>query len=173
MLIKRNAKLREGTGPPTHPHGRSFHTPKFEERTQEDTLAKERWARRKAWDLARKLYKDQGNLDQHRATFFSPCEVWRLPAPSTIKPKKREFVVDSRTSMHILSVKDFNAAELETVRFSRTPYESHHGKCGSANERRSNSACQRYGSIRDSTAPRGHTASSIIWATLQRSWIFP
>ena len=67
------------------------------------------------------LYKDQGNLDQHRATFFSPSEVWRLPAPSTIKPEKKEFVVDSRTSMHILSVKDFSAAELETVIFSRTP----------------------------------------------------
>ena len=93
-----------------------FHAP---EGTREDTLPKERWARSEAWDLAKKLYKLRGDMDQNRATFFSPSEFWRFPAPSSIKPEEREFVVDSRASMHMLSRKDLNSAELETIRVSR------------------------------------------------------
>ena len=43
------------------------------------------------------------------------------PAPSKIKPKGREFVVDSGASMHMISKKDLNSAELETVTTSRSP----------------------------------------------------
>ena len=46
---------------------------------------------------------------------------WSLPAPSVIKPEEREFVVDSATSMHMLSRKDLNSAELEPVRVSKSP----------------------------------------------------
>ena len=35
--------------------------------------------------------------------------------------EEREFVVESGSSMHMLSKKDLNAAELETARVSRTP----------------------------------------------------
>ena len=59
-----SAKVRErnsslGVVQPTHPHERSSHAPKFEERTQEHTLAKERWARSEAWDLARAVVQNQ------------------------------------------------------------------------------------------------------------------
>ena len=37
-----------------------------------------------------------------------------LPAASTIKPEEREFVVDSGASMHMVSKKDLNSAELQT-----------------------------------------------------------
>ena len=37
------------------------------------------------------------------------------------KPKEREFVVDSGASMHMVSKKDLNEAELETVRISKNP----------------------------------------------------
>ena len=37
-----------------------------------------------------------------------------ISIPSTIKPKEREFVVDSDASMHMLSRKDLNSAESET-----------------------------------------------------------
>ena len=37
------------------------------------------------------------------------------------QPEEREFVVDSGVSMHMLSRKDLNSAELETVRVSRSP----------------------------------------------------
>ena len=41
-------------------------------------------------------------------------------AASTIKPKEREFVVDS-ASMHMASRKDLNSAELDTVKVSKSP----------------------------------------------------
>ena len=44
-----------------------------------------------------------------------------MPAASTIKPEEREFVVDSGDSMHMVSKKDLNKAELETVRISKNP----------------------------------------------------
>ena len=42
-----------------------------------------------------------------------------LPSQSSKKLEEREFVVDSRASMHKLSRKDLNSAELETIRVSR------------------------------------------------------
>ena len=53
--------------------------------------------------------------------FFSPTEVWCLPAPSVIKPEEGEFVVDSGASMRRLCRKDLNSSELETVRVSESP----------------------------------------------------
>ena len=44
-----------------------------------------------------------------------------MPAASTIKPEEREFVVDSGASMHMVSRKDQNSAELETARVSKSP----------------------------------------------------
>ena len=71
--------------------------------------------------LAEHENKLRGNLDENRATFFSPSEVWCLPMQSTMKPWEMEFVVDSGASMHMLRKKDLNSNELETVRVSRTP----------------------------------------------------
>ena len=54
-----------------------------------------------------------------KATFYSPAEEWVLPAASTIEPGEREFVVDSGATMHMVSKKNLNRAELETMRMSR------------------------------------------------------
>ena len=54
-------------------------------------------------------------------TFSSPSEEWVASAASTIRPEQREFVVDSRAIMHMVSNKSLNEAELETVRVSRSP----------------------------------------------------
>ena len=60
-------------------------------------------------------------LEEHeRAKFFSPSEIRCLPA-SSLKPEKREFVVDSGESMHMISKKDLNDAELDTLTTSRRP----------------------------------------------------
>ena len=59
--------------------------------------------------------------EKNKTAFFSPSENSCLPAPSTLKPEEREFVVDSGASMHIVSKKDLNFAELETVATSRSP----------------------------------------------------
>ena len=44
-----------------------------------------------------------------------------LPAASTIQPEEREFVVGSGASMHNVSRKDLNSAELGTARASKSP----------------------------------------------------
>ena len=44
-----------------------------------------------------------------------------MPAASTINNEEREFVVDSGASMHMVSKKDLNRAELEPVRISKNP----------------------------------------------------
>ena len=44
-----------------------------------------------------------------------------MPAASTINPEEIEFVVDSGASMHMVSKKDLDKAELETVRISKNP----------------------------------------------------
>ena len=59
--------------------------------------------------------------EKYKTAFFSPSENWCLPSSSTIKPVEREFVVDSGASMHMISKKDLNSAELETVTTSRSP----------------------------------------------------
>ena len=91
--------------------------PKFEDRSQEETEWQERCAREAAWNLAKNIL----NLMEHeRATFFSPSENWCLFVPSTIKPEEREFVVHSGASMHMISRKDLNSAEFETLTTSRS-----------------------------------------------------
>ena len=114
--IARHTKIRDqnpslGFICPGEPHEHSPNAPKFEDRSQEETEWQEQGAREAAWKLAKRVLK----LKEHqRATFFSPSENRCLPA-STLKPAEREFVVDSGASMHMISIKDLNSAELETV----------------------------------------------------------
>ena len=95
------------------PHQCNPSAPKIEDRSQEETEWQERCAREAAWKLAKNIIK--------LTTFFSPSENWCLPAPSTLKPEEREFVPDSGASMHMISKKGLNSAELETVTTSRSP----------------------------------------------------
>ena len=90
----------------------------FEDRSHEETERQERCARGKAWNLTRNMYKLK---EKDKATFYSLTNEWIMPAASTMKPEEREFVVDSRASMHMVSGKDLNSAELETMRISRSP----------------------------------------------------
>ena len=55
-----------------------------------------------------------------KAAFHFPTEEWALPAASTKEPEEGEFVVDSGASMHMVSDKDLNSAELATTRTSRS-----------------------------------------------------
>ena len=103
---------------PGDPHQRNPNAPKFEDRSQEETEWQERCAREAAWKLAKNVLKLK---EHHKTAFFSPSENRCLLAPSTVKPKVREFVVDSGASIHMISKKDLNSAELETVTTSRSP----------------------------------------------------
>ena len=90
------------------PHQHSPYAMTFEDRSPGETARQERCARGK-------LKKED------KATFYSPVEEWIMPAASTIKREGREFVVDSGTSMHMVSWKDLNKIELETVWISKNP----------------------------------------------------
>ena len=70
------------------------------------------------WKLAKNIMMLR---EKDKSSFFSSTEDWCLPAPFETKPEEREFVVDSKTSMHVLSRKDLNTAALETVRISKSP----------------------------------------------------
>ena len=59
--------------------------------------------------------------EKEHVTFYSPAEEWVLPAASTKEPEVREFVEDSGGSMHVVSKRDLNSVELETMRISRSP----------------------------------------------------
>ena len=79
---------------------------------------KQRCARRKAWNLAKTIYKLK---EKDKAAFYFPAEEWVLPAASTKEAEEREIVVDSRASMHTVSKQDLNSAKLETMRTSGSP----------------------------------------------------
>ena len=87
---------------PGDPHQRNTNAPKIEDRCQEETERQERCAREAAWRLAKNIPKLK---EKNEATFFSSLENWCLPAPSTLEPEEREFVVDSGASMHMISNK--------------------------------------------------------------------
>ena len=93
------------------PHQRNPNAPKFEDRSQEETEWQEQGTREAAWKLAESILKLK---EKNEAAFFSPSENWCLPA-STLKPEELEFVVDSGASMHMISKKDLNSAEMETL----------------------------------------------------------
>ena len=105
--VARHTKIRDqnpslGYICPGEPHQRSPNTPKFEDRSQEETEWQEQSAREAAWKLAKSVLNFK---ERDRATFFSPSENRCLPA-STLKPEEREFVVDSGASMHMIIRKD-------------------------------------------------------------------
>ena len=97
----------------SEPHERGPSAPKFGERSHEETLHQERCARRVASDLATRKNKLK-NAD--KATFCTPVEA-RVPK----SPEEREFVFDSRASMHMMSKKELSSDELDTLRRSRNP----------------------------------------------------
>ena len=58
-------------------------------------------------------------------------------------------MVDSRASMHMVSMRDLNSAEMETMRTSKTSDDGDNGQRQGANKKRSHGTCQRIGFIRD------------------------
>ena len=99
-------------------HQRSPSAMKFEDRSHEETERQQRCARSKAWNLANHINKLK---EKDKAAFHFPAEEWILPAASTKEPEERDIVVDSGASMHMVSKKHHNSAELETMRTSWCP----------------------------------------------------
>ena len=119
--VARHAYIRDqnpslGLIGPGEPHQRSPNAPKFEDRSEEETEWQEQGAREAAWKLAKSVLK----LKERRTAFFSLSENRCLPA-STLKHEEREFVVDSGASMHMISKKDLNDAEMDILTKSCSP----------------------------------------------------
>ena len=120
--VVRHANIRD-TNPslgmicPGEPHQRNPNAPKFEDRSQEETKWQEQGAREAAWKLAKSVLILK---EKNKATFFSPSENGCLPA-SNLTPEEREFVFDSGASMHMISKKDLNDAEMDTLTKSCSP----------------------------------------------------
>ena len=89
------------------------------------------------------LPKTFTSAKKDKATFYSPAEEWALPVAATKKPEEREFMEDSGATTHVVSKKNLNSAELETMKISRNPMTV------GANKRRSHDFCQRIGLFED------------------------
>ena len=152
---------------PGDPHQRNPNAPKFEDRSQEETERQEQGALEAEWRLAKSVLKLK---EKDKTAFFSPSENWCLPAPSTIKPEEREFVVDSGASMHMSSKKDLNYAELETLTTSRSPTTVITAN-GEVQTPGGHSLCQRIGYVLDNESPREHASSFIDEHGYSYEWI--
>ena len=82
-------------------------------------------------------------------------------APSTLTPEEREFVVDSGASMHMISKKDLNSAEMDTLTNSCSPtiVITANGEVQTHEE--ATVYVKEIGHILDHESPRTH-ASSIV-----------
>ena len=111
-------------------------------------------------------------LKEHeRATFFSPSENRCLPA-STLKPEEREFVVDSRASMHMISKKDLSYAEMDTLTKSCSPTVVITANGEVQTHEEGNGVCQGIGYILDFESPRKHASSIVALKALRLKRIF-
>ena len=168
IATARHAKIQDqnpslGYVCPGEPHQRSPNAPKFEDRSQEETEWQEQGAREAAWKLAKRVLKLKEKI---RATFFSPSENRCLPA-STLKPEEREFVVDSGASMHMISKKDLNDAEMDTLTKSCSPtiVITANGEVQTHEEAIVYVKELEY--ILDNESPREHASSIIAWKALR------
>ena len=121
----RQANIREKEGPSLGkiqgkiPHQQIPYAMKFEDRYLQERLQDKSDAPAEMrWNLPRQFASSKWKTKSY---ILSPSEEWILPAASTINPEEREFVVDSGASMHMVSNKDINKAELETARISKNP----------------------------------------------------
>ena len=121
--IARHTKIRDqnpslGFFCPGEPHQRSPNAPKFEDRSQEETEWQEQGAREAAWKLAKSVLKLKGEKTKQHSSHLRKIGAC---CASTLKPEERDFVVDSGASMHMISKKDLNDAEMDTLTKSRSP----------------------------------------------------
>ena len=134
---------------------------------------RDRVARAMCREAAWKLTKSVLNQKEHeRATFFSLSENRCLPAPSILRPEEREFVVDSRASMHMINKKGFEFCWNGYFDEVEKSYDSHNSQWRSADAWRGNGVCQRIGYILDYESPRKHASSSVARKALRWKRIF-
>ena len=87
---------------------------KYEDRSQEDTARQQRCAQSKAWDLAKNIFRSSKRTTRLLAR-------GRMGPPVAEPKEPEEFVADSGASVHVVSKRDLDSAELETMRISSGP----------------------------------------------------
>ena len=165
--IARHTKIRDqnpslGYICPGEPHERSPNAPKFEDRSREETEREEQGAREAAWKLAKNVLKLK---EKNKATFFSPSENRCLHA-STLKPEERDFVVDSGASIHMISKKDLNYAEMDTLTKSCSPtiVTTANGEVQTLGDA---TVYVKVGYLLDYESSRKHASSIVAWKALR------
>ena len=111
-----------------------------------------------AWELARKIFSLKKARHSYILFTFRGVD---LAGRIHKKTEEREFVVDSRACVHMVSKKDLNKAELETVKVSENPTTVVTANSEVLPKRRGNSVCQGIGFTRDGDASRRYTGSSL------------
>ena len=92
---------------------------KFEDRSQEETARQQRCAQSKAWNLDKIIHKLK---EKDKTTFYSPSEEWVLPVTSKKRAGRKIVCCGFQSKVcTMVSKKDLNSAELETMRISRNP----------------------------------------------------
>ena len=124
-----------------NPHQRSPYAMKYEDWSHEETERQQRCARSKAWNLAKNIYKFR---QKDKAAFYSPAEEWVLPVAEPKEPE--EFVADSGASVHVVSKRDLDSAELEDHEDIKMSDDGD-GQRRGANQRRSHGKCQTIGLV--------------------------
>ena len=172
--VVRHATIRDqnpslGMICPGELHQRNPNAPKCENRSQEETECQEPGAREEAWRLAKSVFKLK---EQERAAFFSPSENRCLPAPSTLKPEEREFVVDSGESMHMISKKrTWIPLNFQTLTKSCSPTTVLTANGEVLTHEEATVLCRKIGYILDNESPRGYASSLIAGKALRWTWI--
>ena len=166
--IARHTKIRDqnpslGYICPGEPHQRNPNAPKFEDRSQEETERQKRCALDAAWKFANNILKLK---EKDKTAFFSPSKNRCLLAPSNLKPEERDFVVDSGASMQMISKKDLNSADLETVTTSRSATAVMTAN-GEVQTNEDHSLCERIGCVLDNESPREYASSLIARKALR------
>ena len=104
-----------------------------------------------------------------KTTLYSPIEAEVMPAPTSTRPEEREFTVDSRASMHMMSKKESSSEEIWKVKKrSRTPTVV----LTATGEVQTHEEAQVFvhdlTSVRNRATTRGNACSPIIGKTLRR-----
>ena len=138
---------------PGDPRQRNSNASKFEDRSQEGTEWQEWCAREAAWKLAKNILQFK---EKHKIAFFSPSKIGAC-VHQILNPRK-EFVVDSGASVHMISEKIWNPQNWTTWWLQKSN-DGLNSQWWSAAAWRCHSWCQRMGYFLDSESPRGYASS--------------
>ena len=124
-----------------------------------------------AWQWAKQLYIIRELYLESEATFFEPKLEWRVASTSTINPDEREFVVESGTSMHLMSKTDLSPEELEAVKVSRLPTTVITASGSIDTTEEGHSPRERLRHVRHGPTSGRHSSGTVSGTTLRRKWI--